>query len=447
LIRFARKTDFFCRQSLKIADFLIMRANGLCALWRASDRPPNRLRVYSAGLALIAGLCLPSDASRAAGPTPAARPAYFAILGAVASSGVYELPADCTLGQLVRHAGGVTRDADGNARVFRRARLAERLFVASSEPAILYPGDLIVIDRRGTDQSANNSARKSEVQIGILNLIERPVVMTVAGDQATLMRIVEFLRQRLELVEEIHVVGPSRKSVRRSADPEREADFLSCGTVLIFPKSSVRLAALPPLPDPIAPVRSSFSVNAAGVPAHSEEPTRRSETQVPAPGATGGAIGRSDPNLPTPGGTPPQEWIERLIHANTAGVSSRVSGSPFRNVAPKDWEAQRLRDEDRSHARSNVFFFVVAGTAALVMFVTLGAMGSRWINESRSRDSEQLAILPAPPTLSPLAGVNRPIRVDLNQPQTRLGIDLAVFERVRARPEQGTCSDPTPKAA
>jgi SLBB domain len=424
-----------------------MRAYGLCAaLSRASDRPPRRLRVYSARLALIAGLCLPSDASRAAGPTPAARPAYFAILGEVASPGVYELPAGCTLGQLVRYAGSITRDADGNARVFRGARLAERLFVASSEPAILYPGDLIVIDRRRTDQSANSSARKAEVQIGMLNLVERPVVMKMPVDQASLARIVAFLRQPPELVEQIHVFGPSRKSVRRSADPEREADFLGCGTVLIFPQSSVRVAALPSLPDPIALARSS-SVNAAGLPDHSEEPSRRSETQISIPGATGGAIGRSDPNLPTPGGTPPQEWIERLIHANTAGFSSRVSGSPFRNVAPKDWEAQRLRDEDRTHARSNVFFFVVAGTAALVMLVTLGAMGSRWINESRSRDSEQPAILPAPPTLSPLAGVNRPIRVDINQPQTRLGIDLAVFERVRARPEQGTCSDPAPKAA
>jgi len=424
-----------------------MRAYGLsAALSRASDRPPSRLRVYSAGLALIAGLCLPSDASRAAGPTLAARPAYFAILGEVASPGVYELPADCTLNLLVRHAGGVTRDADGNARVFRRARLAERLFVASSEPAILYPGDLIVIDRRAAGQSANKSTRHSQVQIGILNLIERPVVMSVPGDQTTLARIVEFLRQPPELVEQIHIVDPSRKNVRQSANPERDADFLHSGIVLIFPKSNVRLASLPPLPEPIAPARSP-SVNAAGLPAHSEEPTRRS-THAPSPSDSRDAISRNDPNLPTPGGMPPQEWIERLIHANTAsGFSSRASGSPFRNVAPKDWEAQRLRDEDRSHARSNVFFFVVAGTAALVMLVTLGSMSSRWINESRSRDSEQLAILPAPPTLSPVARVNRPIRVDANQPQTRLGIDLAVFERVRARPEQGTCSDPAPKAA
>jgi hypothetical protein len=45
--------------------------------------------------------------------------------------------------------------------------------------------------------------------------------------------------------------------------------------------------------------------------------------------------------------------------------------------------------------------------------------------------------------------VNRPIRVDANLPQTRLGIDLAVFERARTRQTQGSLAhpDPTPRAA
>jgi hypothetical protein len=326
--------------------------------------------------------------------------------------------------------------------------LAQRLFVASSESCILYPGDLIIIDRRATGQSAHNLPRDSEVQIGVLNLIERPVVMKMPGDQASLARIVEFLQQPPELVEQIQIVGRSPKNVRRSADPGRDAVLLTSGTVLIFPKRSVRLASIPPLPDPIAPAQSR-PVNAAGLQAHVEESTRRSGTHAPGPDTSRDAIGRTDPNLPAPGGTPSQEWIERLIHANTAaGYSSRLSGSPFRNVAQRDWESQRLRDEERSHARSNVFFFVLAGTAALVMMLTISSMGSRWINEVRSRDSDRPStLLPAPPTLSPLAGVNRPIRVDTNQPQTRLGIDLAVFERVKARHTQGTCSDPAPKAA
>lgn len=148
----------------KLPIFEIMRADRLCAeLSRASHRGPRRLGVYVLGLALIARLCVPSDVSRAAGPTPEARPAYFAVLGEVASPGVYELPTGCTLAQLVRSAGGITRDADGNARVFRGARLAERLFVASSESAILYPGDLILIDRRATGQSANKLPRNCEV--------------------------------------------------------------------------------------------------------------------------------------------------------------------------------------------------------------------------------------------------------------------------------------------
>ena len=46
-------------------------------------------------------------------------------------------------------AGGLTGNANGNARVLRGARLAEQFFVAASEAAVLSPGDLIVAgDRR-----------------------------------------------------------------------------------------------------------------------------------------------------------------------------------------------------------------------------------------------------------------------------------------------------------
>jgi hypothetical protein len=151
------------------------------------------------------------------------------------------------------------------------------------------------------------------------------------------------------------------------------------------------------------------------------------------------------------GGPPPQKWIERLIQAaRVARSSSPASGSPFRNVGSRDWQSERLQGEEHSHARSDFFFFVIAGTAGLVMLITIGSMGSRWINEVRSRDKRQpAAIVPPAPTLATPPGVSRPIRIDANQPQTRLGIDLAVFERARARqPQEPTAiPDPTPKAA
>src|ERR1700733_10429699 len=152
-----------------------MRAYRLCAaISRASSRPRFRLRlslvrclslVHRFSLvhcALVAGLFLPSALAPASEPMPAATPnglqsasrGYFGILGEVTCPGVYELPGDCTFGQLLRRAGGVTRDATGNTRVFRGGRVAQQLFVASSDAVALSPGDLIVIERRGTRQPA-----------------------------------------------------------------------------------------------------------------------------------------------------------------------------------------------------------------------------------------------------------------------------------------------------
>jgi hypothetical protein len=446
-----------------------------------------RLRLFLATLPLVVGLWLPSAVPPASGSTPAvknegsrsaARSAYFGILGEVACPGVYELPADCTFGQLVRCAGGITHDSDGNARVIRGARFAQQLFVASSDSAVLYPGDFVVIERSAAEHSATKLPKQSrpagfnasvapapqatEVQIGFLNLIDRPVVMKIRRELASPARIVELLGQPPELVENIRIVAPSRNNARRSVNPDCDANLVRCGTVLIFPAHSVRLASLPLLPDPIVPSQSrptSLLSTAAPLPPRVDtdgsqsgrvEATHHSGTQVAAPRMSVSAICRTEPAPRANGGVPPQEQIERLIYAPESTKSmSQMLGSPFRNVAQKEWERRR-QGEKSSHTRPYFFFFVLAGAAVLAMLFTIGSMGLRWINAARSWERDQTTgILPPGPALSPVTGVNRQIRIDANQPQTRLGIDLAVFERARARHTPGAASlpDPTPKAA
>ena len=73
------------------------------------------------------------------------------------------------------------------------------------------------------------------------------------------------------------------------------------------------------------------------------------------------------------GGAPPQEWIERLIHSRNSGrASSEMPGARFRNFAPRD---RRFLNDEQTHARSNGFFFLLAGTAFVVMFMTIESMG------------------------------------------------------------------------
>jgi hypothetical protein len=208
-----------------------MRAYRTCAAFaRASTRPQTHLRFLLIAPALAAGLCVPLLVSFALGatqerPQTATQPACFGILGEVARPGVYQLPAHCTFGQLVQYAGGVTCDANGNARVFRGARVAQQLFVASSASETLYPGDLIVIERSAMTAATSHARpryaaggsmasraavpRAAEVQIGFLNLIDRPVVVKMLREQASPARIGELLRQPAELIENVRIVGPS----------------------------------------------------------------------------------------------------------------------------------------------------------------------------------------------------------------------------------------------
>jgi hypothetical protein len=443
-----------------------MRAYRLCAAYsRASSRPRNRLRVSFVLLALVAGLCVPSAGSRAAEPMPAAtanRPgaasrAYCGIFGEVTRPGVYELPADSTFGQLLQSAGGITPDANGNARVFRGARLAQQLFVASSDSATLYPGDLVLVEGSATRRPASRlstvvpAPRATEVQLGFLNLLDRPVVVKMPRDLASPARIVELLGQSPALVEDIRIVGPVRREERRTPESNSETGLLPSGTVLIFPAHRVRVASLPSLPAPIAltPEQPKLS-SAVDPPASSTESPQRTEGQDAAPVA-GGANNQTESNHPAVAGTPPQEQIERLIHASASARSlAQRPRSRFRNVAPDEWEWAKRQTAERIHARSYFSFFVLAGVAVLTMLLTIGSMALRWINSVRSQKRGQTAgVLPPAPALFAPEGANRPIRVDANLPQTRLGIDLAVFERARDRHTQGPAArpDPTPKAA
>ncbi|HET6326890.1 MAG TPA: SLBB domain-containing protein [Planctomycetaceae bacterium] len=411
----------------------------------------------------MAGLWVPSALASASERVPVAKPssprpaahAYFGILGEVVCPGVYELPPGATFGQLVRRAGGITPDANGNSRVFRGGRVAQQLFVASSHSTILYPGDLILVEHGGGKPSppkplaAAPATQPTEVQLAFVNLVDRPVVVRMPRELASPARIVELLGQPAALVEDIRVVAPSRREDRRVVQSNSDADLLPTGSVLIFPPRRVRVASLPPLPDVITHPQSEVSLTSKTDPGDSApKAPPRAETQIATPAAEPAPHSVESIRAPT-GGPPSQEQIERLIYASRAGRSvSRMSGSTPSSrsyLMRKELEAEQSRP-----ARPYVSFFVLAGAAALAMLFTIGSMTRRWINISRTRAQAQTACLvPPAPTLFAPEGAHRPLRVDANLPQTRLGIDLAIVERARARHAQGSAThpDPTPKAA
>jgi hypothetical protein len=449
------------------------------------------LRRWTAGLILIGALIGPSARSSAAEPSAANKPgqlpaasapACFGILGAVACPGVYELPAECTFGQLVRQAGGMTAEANDNARVFRGGRVVQQLYLASSESVALSPRDLVVVERRARPRSADmprrprgattapppGGARVEEVQIGLVNLVDRPVVMTLSREETSLARILERLRQPAELLADVQVVasdprGAALASARAEADPGVE--LLQSGTVLIFPARRVELASLPPLPEPIgttqsgapresaaagAAAASAPSIESAGLASDPAVVIARLRAQVAAARCL--PVGTCPPASADPGasGTPaPRQDRFAYGMAAVRGSLERLA-SPYRNFGPGEWEHQRLLAVEREHAHPYVLLGGLAGTAVAVILITIASMSLRWLNAVRSREpSAAPEIVPRAPAMSEPVTEFRPIRVDANLTQTRLGLDLAIFERVRARQAAigAALSDPTPKAA
>src|SRR5262249_29409111 len=126
-------------------------------------------------------------------------------------------------------------------------------------------GDLILIDCDGTKPgrpkfSARADSHAADVQLALLNLVERPVVMRLPRNQASLARILELLGQPAALGEQIHVLGPRRREDRRASDASSTSAILLSGSVLVFPAHGVRKASWPPLPEPIGLSQPSTNV-------------------------------------------------------------------------------------------------------------------------------------------------------------------------------------------
>jgi hypothetical protein len=280
----------------------------------------------------------------------------------------------------------------------------------------------------------------TEVQIGIINLIDRPVVLKLPAEQASLARMVERLRQPPDLIESIRVVGPA-PDVRGPADAGGAVRSLRSGTVLIFPSHiDRRMAGLPSFPNPIIAAPHAASVDLTPPDTHHAEST---------------SVAGDAPSAPR---LPRNFRLATALRLTEGNPSPRRAGSrrsagrvsPFRNVSPEIAERWQREEDDRAEGRAYFSFAVLGGIAVWAILVTVGSMGRRWIERSRARAAARLqASLPVPslPEFSLGKRPHRPLRIDVNQPQTRLALDLAIFERALARHATATRDNPPSRAA
>lgn len=184
---------------------------------------------------------------------------FVGLLGQVARPGVYEIERKGTvLGDLLQNIGGLAKDASGQFRVIRNGRPGQMTSYSGAAQFELMPGDLIVADARPSQlsQRAINAKQASgeSVQVGFVNLIDRPVVLKLKSEHANVSEILSIMRQDQGLASQVKIVVPA--SYRGHAQPGSATPLVS-ETVLIFPPSSVKTDRIAMLPEPYMLKRES----------------------------------------------------------------------------------------------------------------------------------------------------------------------------------------------
>ena len=176
---------------------------------------------------------------------------YVGLLGQVTRPGVYEIEnRGVRLGDLIKEIGGLARDASGQFRIIRNGRPGQMTSYAGATQFELMAGDLVIADAQYSSFASSTNAKpaaSTAVQIGFVNLVDRPVVLKLRREHASLNEILALMRQDEGLASQIKIIAPPNQ---RSAGQTRPDTPLPSETVLIFPPNAVRAARLAPLPEP-----------------------------------------------------------------------------------------------------------------------------------------------------------------------------------------------------
>lgn len=180
---------------------------------------------------------------------------FFTVMGEVRFPNTYELPTSSpSLVEFLNLAGGLLPNASGNLRIVRFTRTGqkteEQLFYDVRRADKLQPGDILVVDSKIGNariyNGPNQSTNESDVLIGVVGILEYPILIQLPQEQATIESIRQHLRQRSELAQSAKVCLPNRSSQRVTPDVK-----LPNNTLIHFDTAKVIVAELPQgLPHP-----------------------------------------------------------------------------------------------------------------------------------------------------------------------------------------------------
>ena len=187
----------------------------------------------------------------------------FAIIGQVARPGVYEAPfTEPYLTNLLHNAGGFSADANGYLRIIRTGPNGVQTTYATGRDFQLRRGDVVVavrktelainprsIQRSSSKSNAANAGDQSaitHVQLAFVNLTDRPVVLRMLRENASVGRILELLGHSPNLAQTVRVISHAETPRFTSADQQ-----LASESVLVFDPAVIRRDRLPKLPSDI----------------------------------------------------------------------------------------------------------------------------------------------------------------------------------------------------
>lgn len=187
--------------------------------------------------------------------------AHVAIMGEVVRPATYRAEGPLpTLQELVEQAGGLTPNASTWFRLIRNGSPGQRIQFSPNDNVALLAGDLIVVDPQPTASltPANPNAgmggylpppRPETVQLAFVGILDRPIVVRIYAEKATLEQIVAMVGQAPDSV--MHVRAQDRQRLLVGSFERHRTLPLNDGTVVYFSRKLINPARLPEFPSVI----------------------------------------------------------------------------------------------------------------------------------------------------------------------------------------------------
>ena len=258
---------------------------------------------------------------------------HFSIMGKVKFAQAYELPTRApSLVDFIRFAGGLTKDASGGGqiRIIRAGRVTQQSFYNPRSIVKLMPGDLVIIDGKVGAGSIfrggkNKQTVEKKVQLGLVGVLDYPVIMEVKSELATISWVARQLGQGPQFAAAAKAIVP-----RRFSNTTAE-QLLVDGSVIVFNKQLIDKTRLPELPRP-------FKAGKDKHPVFRDEPQEPvAAKQPPRTNATGGGaaprpvLQQRHPavaaNPPNSRATPPNNKVNNQPGHSTIAVAPLLTNS------------------------------------------------------------------------------------------------------------------------